>query len=452
MSQGLNVLQNSADPDAPDSGYRSLYPKSDGWYEIDSAGLVFKLTNAVTGSGVVATNGFTLTLPATGTAALLEAANVYTTFQTMPGLDVNSGIGFATGQVRVGSAVWVTADGALSGYMAGVLGDVLLYRGGASLWQTPDSLTVDGALSAGLLSGVARSIDFYGGAAATRFQPSFTSAYTISGMTELGNIILRETSGVSVATIDWYADGNGAGRDSQMWLTVRDNGTQRYLIINGATNTLDWAGGINVGTASGATAGMIITSGDVRFQNGLEAGLSGSNAYIQGYNRTTPGFRGIEVWTNASLTALFDTSRNTTLYGVLNVGGNSAAAASILLTSGTALTYSNTINFRHNGSDKWIIGTNVYTGDSTATFQIGTGANMAVKIIGSTLGFHTYGGLNVGLASGAAVGAINMTQISTPGNPGSNHGALFIQNNGLGKSQLCIRFDTGAAIVLATQA
>jgi hypothetical protein len=47
------------------------------------------LTNGqFTGDGTVATGGFTLTVPATGTAALLGAANVFTAAQTLNGVQI----------------------------------------------------------------------------------------------------------------------------------------------------------------------------------------------------------------------------------------------------------------------------------------------------------------------------------------------------------------------------
>jgi hypothetical protein len=44
-----------------------------------------------------------------------------------------------------------------------------------------------------------------------------------------------------------------------------------------------------------------------------------------------------------------------------------------------------------------------------------------------------------------------MKEISTPTAPGVNKARLFIRDNGSGKTQLCVRFHTGAVKVLATQ-
>lgn len=44
-----------------------------------------------------------------------------------------------------------------------------------------------------------------------------------------------------------------------------------------------------------------------------------------------------------------------------------------------------------------------------------------------------------------------MPEISAPSAPAANKGRLFMRDNGSGKSQLCVRFNSGAVQVLATQ-
>jgi hypothetical protein len=44
-----------------------------------------------------------------------------------------------------------------------------------------------------------------------------------------------------------------------------------------------------------------------------------------------------------------------------------------------------------------------------------------------------------------------LVEISTPAAPASNHARLFVRDNGNGKTQLCVRFHTGAVKVLAMQ-
>jgi hypothetical protein len=46
---------------------------------------------------------------------------------------------------------------------------------------------------------------------------------------------------------------------------------------------------------------------------------------------------------------------------------------------------------------------------------------------------------------------VEMVEVGTPSAPGGNHARLFIQDNGNGKTQLCVRFHTGSVKVLAIQ-
>jgi hypothetical protein len=61
----------------------------------------YSLVGTLTGGGTVATGGFTLTVPATGTAALLAVANVFTANQELS--DVNIILGTTTG-TKIGTA------------------------------------------------------------------------------------------------------------------------------------------------------------------------------------------------------------------------------------------------------------------------------------------------------------------------------------------------------------
>lgn len=50
------------------------------------------------------------------------------------------------------------------------------------------------------------------------------------------------------------------------------------------------------------------------------------------------------------------------------------------------------------------------------------------------------------------VGLTGMSEQTEPGNAAANEGFLFMKDNGSGKTQLCVKFSTGATIVLATEA
>jgi len=46
---------------------------------------------------------------------------------------------------------------------------------------------------------------------------------------------------------------------------------------------------------------------------------------------------------------------------------------------------------------------------------------------------------------------VEMGEMATPAAPGGNRARLFVRDNGVGKTQLCVRFPTGAVKVLATE-
>lgn len=48
-------------------------------------------------------------------------------------------------------------------------------------------------------------------------------------------------------------------------------------------------------------------------------------------------------------------------------------------------------------------------------------------------------------------GWIDLLEIADPAAPASNHGVLYVRDNGSGKTQLCARFPTGAVQVIATE-
>jgi hypothetical protein len=75
---------------------------------------------------------------------------------------------------------------------------------------------------------------------------------------------------------------------------------------------------------------------------------------------------------------------------------------------------------------------------------------------GSASGYGIYGRSSVGWA-GYFDGRVlikqyaELVETATPSAPGSNHARLFVRDNGSDKTQLCVRFHTGAVKVLATQ-
>jgi hypothetical protein len=55
------------------------------------------------------------------------------------------------------------------------------------------------------------------------------------------------------------------------------------------------------------------------------------------------------------------------------------------------------------------------------------------------------------LAAVTATGALQMREQSDPATPAGNNAHLYVRDNGSGKTQLCVRWDTGSITVLATE-
>lgn len=70
------------------------------------------------------------------------------------------------------------------------------------------------------------------------------------------------------------------------------------------------------------------------------------------------------------------------------------------------------------------------------------------------LDIRTFGSSRFSLSAAGDMtlpGYIQMTEVTAPAAPAANGGRLFLRDNGAGKTQLCIIFNTGAIQVIATQ-
>lgn len=345
----VTAHENSSTPASPVAGDRILFPKNDGWYDLDYAGNVRALvlgtgvagritewnsptelgssTLIKSGAGVLtlsAAGDYTLTVPATGTAALLAADNAFSGSNTLSGT-VNT---IAPGGLRLGTPISQTPT--QGGIIARGAGSLVNHGFFSAYWNFYFAANAyhDGtgwkalATNDGTNGYSALFRSDIGGLGAALIVEADSTLRTAGDTRTYTTILSLEFDGQLQLPVSGSSAGILLGGDALLYRDASGN-----MLRTPDSLTVDV--GLNVGSATGATTGMIITSGDVRFQNGLEAGLNAGsgNAFIQGYNRTTPAFRGIEVWSNASLTALFDTSRNTTLYGGLNVGSATGATS-----------------------------------------------------------------------------------------------------------------------------
>jgi pectate lyase-like protein len=59
--------------------------------------------------------------------------------------------------------------------------------------------------------------------------------------------------------------------------------------------------------------------------------------------------------------------------------------------------------------------------------------------------------LGIGTSTVPTVGTLRLKEIAASAAPAANEGELFLKDNGSGKTQLCVRFNTGGDVVVATQ-
>jgi len=177
---------------------------------------------------------------------------------------------------------------------------------------------------------------------------------------------------------------------------------------------------------------------------------------------------------------------------VLLGGGNSASSVTTITNSSTNLTVLSLANTHdgvalesHSAGNLGVSGTsNTHTGlygfttasNHAATVGFGFGNSTGVLGYSGSVGLPAakpktgvYGYANQDGTSKGVFGESNngfagyfagkvytskfheMAEITAPTAPGANKGRLFMRDNGSGKTQLCVRFNTGGVLVIATQ-
>jgi hypothetical protein len=146
-------------------------------------------------------------------------------------------------------------------------------------------------------------------------------------------------------------------------------------------------------------------------------------------------------------------------------GGTAGASAHVLngldriLTLTSASTSANSLlRFKAGADNKYSIGFNdpgtpqlIFYDDINSAYLglwNSTGLTITGRLTASGTGAHTFGTTNT---IAIAAGAITGTEISDPSAPSTNTGTLYFRDNGSGKTQLVVRFPTGAVQVVATE-
>jgi len=249
-----------------------------------------------------------------------------------------------------------------------------------------------------------------------------------------------------------------AGVDGDVVLGASNNATVATSIANTSnTNTvfgaISTAGGTGVYGSSGSNVGVI---GQSNSSVGV-SGQSGSGNGVQGTSSSSIGVLG----TSSSSIGVKGTSPS--YYGVQGISGDSYGVLGTS-TSSVGSYGSSTSNV---GSLGWS------SGNSTGVL----GASGAVPAAKAKTGVYGYAAQDI-YSSGvigespAGVGVrghtttgyagyfegrvytnafYELTEISTPASPLSNRARLFAKDNGLGKTQLCVKFANGTVKILTTE-
>lgn len=99
-------------------------------------------------------------------------------------------------------------------------------------------------------------------------------------------------------------------------------------------------------------------------------------------------------------------------------------------------------------ADRWVVKSPA--GSGTLVFATGNPVTHTDRVVlsGDNVGL---GGVTPDTRLDVDAGAIEFAEMTAPSAGAANTARLFCQDNGAGKSQLCVRFNTGAIQVLATE-
>lgn len=219
------------------------------------------------------------------------------------------------------------------------------------------------------------------------------------------------------------------------------------LVAKLSASGLEIASGLIVGFAGTPTADAVKV-GDANFYLDFAGGGAGVPAlYFDGddriqYNRSTKTYQFI---IDASSEVTFDQSGVQVLNGLVvgfagTPGDDEIRLGDANFKMSAASAAFPTLLFDTNDFEQYDRSANAYT------WSIGS----TVALLNAT-GFIA-SGLTVGATSVSQVaGALVMKEIAAPGNPAADEATVFLQDNGAGKTQLMVKFNTGAAIQIAIQ-
>lgn len=359
-------------------------------------------------------------------------------------------------RVRVGKLTGISdADfgGALAGY--GLYGNNVYLKG--QIVVTAGSL---GGLAAADVNANVTTIDG-GHITANTITASQIAAGTITATEIAASTITSDRLNVSTlsainANMGSLTSGSIViGSTNKIWLNDSADGA---LNIGGSTKAsapfrVTAAGALTatsatitgtVRAASGGVTGNWYVGYDVEYAGYLYAGTSGAMRFgSDGMRAVLPNSSAPNITTASSAIRWFP-----------NIGDTWTAAVN----------YAGLIAYRHSSGADAVdltltsyVGTDDYdTKDARCVLQAGHDTNGStytdarvevVREMGTGSRYVAlYGDFTV------MQGYLKLTEIADPASPGSDVAYLFVKDNGAGKTQLCVKFASGASIALATQA
>jgi hypothetical protein len=228
-------------------------------------------------------------------------------------------------------------------------------------------------------------------------------------------------------------------------LQVTQGGVDRYNSISITTYGLDNYGQIMFGAVSGSIGVLSeqASAGSMYFQDNLvSAGKPGFGFAL--YRSLTPG-------SDASLPS---PSTLLNIGGTVNGSTYHDGVVSLTKAGATGAIPGCVIAIQRNSSGNGAAGALDLSDKAGTHFYHWVDANGKLRIGGSA---PTEDGTTVSDTSGTQVGTrpgadyVEFSEMTAPSAPSANGARLFTQDNGAGKTQLCVRFNTGATQVIATE-
>lgn len=255
-----------------------------------------------TGGGTLATAGYTLTLPATGTAALLGTANVFTALQTITQGTANAGILASTGYSLTGSNATSMIDLAGTWNTTGAPTAIKLNitRTAAAATSLLMDLQQGGVSAFNVLSNSAGNTKISFGLRGASIDTTDDYGTGLSGY--FGNIIKQNTAGIACVGVSNFSIGTNADA-----LLARKAAAVIQLGLDAAGVTNQMLTAASRITSDGVGADLTIAGGNGR-------GGAGGSLILSTYDTEAAGTPG-----NLRTRIILDTAGNLTIPNGLQV-------------------------------------------------------------------------------------------------------------------------------------